>query len=391
MGKRISVVIPIYKGDSFISKLVHMLEENWETVNKIETVEIEMILVNDYPGEELKVEKQWFKNISCIVIANKQNGGIHFSRVQGLLRSNGDYVLFLDQDDEISPVYIREQMCALGNNDAIICNGKDRSNLIYRNQGELNRVVEKEEYRKGANRIVSPGQVLLKKAAIPEEWINNILTRNGADDYFLWLLMFFKNKKIKVHNKVLYWHMISDINASKNREEMDKSVLEMASMARKLGYLSIEEEQHIKLIRRQIRKKEVISEEKYEKEKIYKQILETWMTLKDRKVTVDYFLKKKGIRTIAIYGAGILGRHLYCELSDTEITVLCFLDKSRKADISEARTIVPGDPLEDIDAIVITPIMEYEKIKDDLEQWYDFDIISLETVIYNADCKLMAE
>ena len=35
--------------------------------------------------------------------------------------------------------------------------------------------------------------------------------------------------------------------------------------------------------------------------------------------------------------------------------------------------------------------MEYEKIREDLHKQYDFDIISIETVIYNADCELMMD
>lgn len=389
MIRKVSVIIPIYKGNSFIRNLINMLEENWKTVNEIEAVSMELILVNDYPIEKMEVERQWLNNISCVEIENKQNSGIHFSRVQGLLHSSGEYVLFLDQDDTISPVYMREQLLALENNDAIICNGKNRSDLIYGNLEELNRAVEKEGYREGANRIVSPGQVLLKKSAIPEEWVSNILARNGADDYFLWLLMFSKNRKIKIQNKVLYWHLISDVNASKNRDEMDRSVLEMASIARKLGFLSLEEEKQIEKSRNQMKKAEIISEEKYWKEKVYKQILERWMTLRDRKITVDLFLERRGIKTIAIYGAGIFGRHLYYELKDTNITIACFLDQNRIMDIPEIKTIVPGEPVEDIDAIVITPIMEYEEIRSSLEQKYDFNMLSLETVIYNADYELM--
>lgn len=47
--------------------------------------------------------------------------------------------------------------------------------------------------------------------------------------------------------------------------------------------------------------------------------------------------------------------------------------------------------MEAADAIIITPIIEYEKIRDTLEQQYDVDMISIETVIYNADCELMME
>ena len=168
MKKKVSVITPIYKGNSFISQLVYMLEENWVSVNKIEPVSIELVLVNDFPDEKLEIKEQLMRNISWIEITNKQNRGIHFSRIQGLLHSSGDYILFLDQDDKISPIYIKEQIAELGSADAIICNGKNLSDLIYKNQEDLDRAVGKEEYWKGYNQIVSPGQVLLKKSAIPE-------------------------------------------------------------------------------------------------------------------------------------------------------------------------------------------------------------------------------
>ncbi len=391
MSKKISVIIPIYKGNSFIPNLTYMLEENWRIANKTETVDIEMILVNDFPTEKLEIKKQWVQNISYIEISNIQNCGIHFSRVQGLLQSSGDYILFLDQDDRISPIYIREQMAALGDADAIICNGKNLNSLVYTSSEDLSKAVDEKEYREGTNWIVSPGQVILKKAAIPKEWIDNILLKNGADDYFLWILMLCKNKKMMIHNKVLYWHFISDINTSKNIDEMDNSVFEMLSKMRDLGYLSLEEAKYIKKIRNSSKEPEILSDEKYRKERTYKQILEMWMTLRDRKIMVTTFFNKMGIKRVAIYGGGILGKHLYYELSGTDIEIVCFLDQNKKVNISGVKTIIPGELIGDVDVIVITPIMEYEKIRDALRGQYHVDMISLETVIYNADCELMKE
>lgn len=390
MERKISVIIPIYKGNSFIPHLAYMLEENWKSANKIEPVDIEMVLVNDFPDEKLEIKRQLLRNISWIEVTNKQNSGIHFSRVQGLLHSSGDYILFLDQDDKISPVYIREQIAELGSADAIICNGKNRSNLIYRNSEKLKKAIEKEDYWNGCNRIVSPGQVLIRRSAIPEEWVRNILINNGADDYFLWMLLFGQNKKMKIHNKVLYWHLISDLNTSDNTAEMNASVLEMLSKMRTFGYLSSEEEKKIGQTRNCLRP-DMVSVEKYRKEATYKQILNMWMVLRDRKITVDKFFNKVGIKRIAIYGGGILGKHLYYELRETDVTVVCFLDKNRKVDISGIKTVVPGEPIEEVDAIIITPIMEYGKIREDLRRRYDFDTISIETVIYNADCELMTD
>ena len=85
------------------------------------------------------------------------------------------------------------------------------------------------------------------------------------------------------------------------------------------------------------------------------------------------------------------GKHLYYELRDTNIVVVCFMDKNRKVDILGTKTIVPGEVIEEVDAIIITPIMEYERICEDLRRQYDCNMISIETVIYNADCELMIE
>ncbi len=390
--KKISVITPVYRGNHYIPALKDMLESNWKTANEAEETCIELVLVNDFPSEELDINSLDRRGkVSLVTVSNKQNRGIHFSRVQGLLCSGGEYVVFLDQDDEISPVYIREQLAALGSRDAVICNGKNFSNLIYRNAETLNLAVTKSEYRKGINRIVSPGQVLIRKSSIPADWTNYIMEKNGADDYFLWMLMFCHNRKIGIHDKVLYWHLISETNTSKNQDEMNASVIEMAGKMKMLGYLSQEEEQQIKESRRPPIISDEIVRESYLKEKRYKRILELWMTLRDRNIKADHFLLKRNINRIAIYGVGILGRHLYHELKETRVKVECFLDRNKKAGIPETETYLPGRELQNIDAIIVTPLMEYEEIKMSLSNFYSCIIISIETILLNADCKLLED
>ncbi len=387
--KTVSVIVPVYKGNCYIPNIIHMLEENWKSVNKVENVGIELLFVNDFPAEKLKVDREWIKNISCSVIENKQNQGIHFSRVQGLLHAEGDYIFFLDQDDEISRVYIREQLNALGSYDAIICNGKNFSQLIYKNAIELKKAIDVNEYKKGYNRIVSPGQVLIRRKVIPVEWIDNILKNNGADDYFLWMLLFCKNYKIGIHKKVLYCHLISDENTSKNGTGMNASVFEMIEKMRYLDYLTKEETEEIRKSRAPFADKKEMSIEAYRKEKSYKEMLELWMQLRERGISVDKFLSKKHLRNIAIYGGGIFGRHLYHELKRSNIQVNCFLDQNRNVEIPGIKTIFPGEELGSLDAIIVTPFMEYEQIRKQLSKFYPCNIISLGAVLFNADYELL--
>ncbi len=390
--KKVSIVIPIYKGCNYIPNLIRILEDNWRFANMVEPVQIEGVLINDFPQKKIDINSIRTENISLIISENEQNFGIHFSRVQGLLRASGSYIVFLDQDDIISPVYIREQMRELKDYDAIICNGKNRNQVIYRSESELARAVNELEYRNGENRIVSPGQVLVRRDAIPEEWLEYILKRNGADDYYLWLLMFFKKRKMGIHDKVLYWHMITEENTSSDFEEMNNSVFEMATQVRRLGVLTQREEARIREGRILPQKgEEDITNEKYQKERKYKKILELWMRLRDQKISVSHFFVQKNIKTVAIYGAGILGKHLYYELQDSEIQVACFLDKNTNKAIEQKKCLAPGETMESVDAIIVTPLMEYKEIQKGLAEYYSCAIISIETVLLNADCGLMTE
>ena len=389
--KKVSVIVPVFKGNSYIPKIIHMLEENWKTANNEVKTEVEVVFVNDYPEETLELEEQKEKNISWIIVENEKNYGIHFSRVQGLLCSKGDYILFLDQDDEISPVYVREQMKALKDYDAAICNGKNYSNLIYGSMTELREAVHENNYKNGFNQIVAPGQVLLRREAIPSEWMERILDSNGADDYLLWMLLFWKGRRMTVQDKVLYWHQISDSNTSGNWDEMDDSVIEMAERMKDLGYLTGKEAEDIRKTRQFSKDKREVSYEMYEQEKKYRLMLELWMTLRERKISVENFFLKMGIKRIAVYGGGIFGRHLCHELKGSTIEVLCIMDRNRDVKIEGLQTIKPGKPMGPTDAIIVTPFMQYTQIKEQLNKCYSCKIISIEAVLFNADCKLEEE
>lgn len=388
--KIVSVIVPVFKGNSFIPKIIHMLEENWETVNQVEKIEVNAVFVNDYPEKTLEIEGRKGK-ISWSIIENEQNFGIHYSRVRGYLNSKGDYILFLDQDDEISPVYLREQIKALKDYDAVICNGKNYSNLIYRGVSELKKVVDESNYKKGFNQIVAPGQVLLRRDAIPSEWAEQILGNNGADDYLLWMMMFWRRRRMRVQDKVLYWHLISDTNTSGNWDEMNRSVIEMAERMKGLGYLTDEETDAIKKTRHFTDNKRVISSELYEQEKKYKLMLDLWMTLRERGISVENFLSKKGMKRIVVYGGGIFGRHLCRELKESGIEVVCIMDRNKDVIVEGLETVEPGRAIEAADAIVVTPFMQYTQIKEQLKEIYSCRLVSIEEVLSNADCKLEEE
>lgn len=103
------------------------------------------------------------------------------------------------------------------------------------------------------------------------------------------------------------------------------------------------------------------------------------------------YLEKRGFYRIVIYGAGFLGKHLYYELQKSHIQIKCFLDRNIGAGIQGVDTLTPDAQLESVDVIIVTPFIEYVKIKKELQNYTSYPIISLETILLNADFELDME
>lgn len=94
---------------------------------------------------------------------------------------------------------------------------------------------------------------------------------------------------------------------------------------------------------------------------IYYNMLNKWMKQKEKEVLIAEKLKQKGIKEIAIYGMGDIARHLQHELKDTDVTVKYAIDKS-KLSVIDIDTYLPDSELPQVDAVIVTPILEYEYI-----------------------------
>lgn len=119
---KISVITPYYYGEKYISNLQQMINRNVEILREYgDAVAVEFIIVNDSPVDEV-AERNIYTSYSFKIIRYPQNKGIHGARISGLLEAKGDYILFLDQDDEISDDYLLQQYLQLGQNDVVVAN-----------------------------------------------------------------------------------------------------------------------------------------------------------------------------------------------------------------------------------------------------------------------------
>ncbi len=95
MNNLISIIIPVYNVEKYLNRCVKSV------VNQIYS-NLEIILVDDGSDDSSPaICDEWAKRDSRIRVIHKDNGGLSSARNIGLDISNGDYVYFLDSDDEI--------------------------------------------------------------------------------------------------------------------------------------------------------------------------------------------------------------------------------------------------------------------------------------------------
>lgn len=94
---KISIIIPVYNIKPFVERCL-------KSVIEIKYHNLEIIIVNDGSTDGSQNIIQEFKvQDDRIIIINKQNGGLSSARNAGLEVATGDYILFVDGDDWVSP------------------------------------------------------------------------------------------------------------------------------------------------------------------------------------------------------------------------------------------------------------------------------------------------
>lgn len=344
----ISVIVPLYKGKKYIKSLIKQVEE---CKKQLKNESVELILLNDYPYDYIEDQKSDF--IKIRVFNTNKNLGIQATRIKGYKNSHGKYILFLDQDDKILPLYLKSQLQIIVVNEAsaVVCkvkeNGREKYNATY----PFENVISKKHMYTIENAIISPGQVLLKKSDISEVWLSNILKNNGADDWLLWLCMLAENKKFVLNYSILFEHVIYGGNASWNSEQMLMSEREMYYVIKSKekcdkDYLHglehlIETEQlrYIGLL------------EKY-RDMFF--LYDKWITLENENESLSDFLIDKGYNKVAIYGMGIVGKQIVRRLKNTPITVMSAIDRNASYIESEIPVTTIKDFKIRVDLIIVS-------------------------------------
>ena len=123
--------------------------------------------------------------------------------------------------------------------------------------------------------------------------------------------------------------------------------------------------------------------EKVEKFRNYYDILNQWLMLKQEGKSLEKYFVENNINSIAIYGMGEMGNRLYNELKDSKINIKYAIDQTAGNIYSDINVYSLDDELEEVDAVIVTATFVFSSIKEQMEEEFDFPIISLEDVVFS--------
>lgn len=129
---KISVIVPVYNAekylDSCIQSVLKQTYPNWE-----------LILIDDGSKDESGAIADRYKQTeNRIQVVHQQNAGVSAARNQGLDMATGDYIVFLDADDELTTDCLNKLLKNAVENHANIVAGKCSSDRNLTNpSGEI--------------------------------------------------------------------------------------------------------------------------------------------------------------------------------------------------------------------------------------------------------------
>ncbi|WP_112182071.1 glycosyltransferase [Paraliobacillus zengyii] len=194
MDQKISVIVPIYQVEKYLSKCIESI------INQTYS-NLEIILIDDgSPDRCFEICDKYASMDKRIVVIRKENGGLSDARNAGLAIATGEYISFIDSDDYIHLSFYEVLLGLILTNDADIA--QCGYQIVEENQ-EFTPPIRKD--------LTIEDVVVLNKLDI----LHNLYNLNYGDTVVVWNKLFKSNlftnlffPKGKVHEDELTTYQI---------------------------------------------------------------------------------------------------------------------------------------------------------------------------------------
>lgn len=239
MSKLVSIIVPVYNGESFIADCINsILNQTY--------LNYEIIVVNDGSIDNTRFIIESFDN-DRIRLFNIENNGVSNARNYGMNRAQGEFVLFVDADDRIENNTLELLVKIQEENDADIirfngfiqdADGKfkvidmpvENNTILYSNV-DCEKIVELLNSPYGSIRCYSP-LLFIRNSDI----INFDTTLAYLEDKLFYLEnMTTTSKKIMFINMPLYYYNFNERSKTKDINNFIKNVNDLILAMNKIS------------------------------------------------------------------------------------------------------------------------------------------------------------
>lgn len=226
MSNKISIIVPAYNIEKYIARCIDsILDQTYKN--------IEIIIVNDGSNDTTpNILEKYARKYDNIIVINKKNGGVSQARIDGINKASGEWIGFVDGDDEIETNMFEILLNnALKYNADISHCGHQMifpSGRIEKYYGTEQLLIQDNE--KGiidllSGNLIEPGlwNKLYKKDLFKKAIISNFdTTIKNNEDLLLNYFLFKESKKSVFIDRCFYHYMIRKNSASTSKINQNK-------------------------------------------------------------------------------------------------------------------------------------------------------------------------
>lgn len=136
---KISVIVPIYNVEKYIARCLDSIEAQT-------FADFEVVMVNDGTKDNsAQIAETYATRDPRFRLINRENGGVGEARNTGLANANGEYIVFVDGDDAVTPLHLAKlyEIASACDADIACCSyacrnentGKIRASKIAKKEG----------------------------------------------------------------------------------------------------------------------------------------------------------------------------------------------------------------------------------------------------------------
>jgi glycosyltransferase involved in cell wall biosynthesis len=207
---KVSIIVPVYNTENYLERCLNsIINQSYHN--------IEIILINDGSTDKSKnICNEYASKDNRIKVIHQTNKGVSYARNAGLDSATGNYVMFIDSDDELCPNAINNLLAPMLENSVDIVTGgvglvydSDRVESIY-NRGVPNKVFDNTQGIENIllrNTAVFSFARLYNKNVFKGTRYNSNITIN-EDRLFVFEAFSRASSSLNVDNLVYYYHQI---------------------------------------------------------------------------------------------------------------------------------------------------------------------------------------